>query len=418
MPAVPIIARFAIDSSDSESTHTAPSSLPSTPLVTTQNLPAAMNADDRLSALENGLAEAKKGQDTIQEILKAIQQRLDQPPTPSVASTPEPSRTTSHRSRPGLPADFDGDRTKGRAFINSCKLYITLCPGEFTDDQSRIHWVLSYMRAGRAASFAERVVSEESETDLNKFATWEAFLEAFAASFCPEDEQSHTLMYLESDKYFQHKRTMDEYIDEFEQLIHKSGYTEALAIVLKFRRGLDQAIQNKIANSADCPGKEDIVGWKKSARTIWFNEYSNNVFNSSSRRATAPASTPGFFARSPAAPSATPARGFFSKSTPVASPPPRSAPAPQAFMGVPMDVDRSRAVKPLPITCRRCGGPGHMARDCPQGFDIRFMTGDELQEFISSHLANMDVEAAAAAASADEEDSGEKDSEGFGSRSG
>ena len=46
------------------------------------------------------------------------------------------------------------------------------------------------------------------------------------------------------------------------------------------------------------------------------------------------------------------------------------------------------------------------------------MTGDELQEFISSHLANMDVEAAAAAASADEEDSGEKDSEGFGSRSG
>jgi hypothetical protein len=41
-------------------------------------------------------------------------------------------------------------------------------------------------------------------------------------------------MCLESDHYFQGKRTVDAYVDEFEDLIDLSGYSDDLAIVLKF----------------------------------------------------------------------------------------------------------------------------------------------------------------------------------------
>jgi hypothetical protein len=43
------------------------------------------------------------------------------------------------------------------------------------------------------------------------------------------------LMRLESDCYFQGKRNAEAYIDKFKDLIDLSGYTDPIAIVLKFR---------------------------------------------------------------------------------------------------------------------------------------------------------------------------------------
>ena len=39
--------------------------------------------------------------------------------------------------------------------------------------------------------------------------------------------------------YFQGKRTVDHYLDQFRDLIYDSGYTDPKTIVVKFRRGLD-----------------------------------------------------------------------------------------------------------------------------------------------------------------------------------
>jgi hypothetical protein len=55
---------------------------------------------------------------------------------------PPTTTTTSNRLKPGVPADFDGDRSKGRSFLNSCLLYISLCKSEFKDDQAIIMWIL------------------------------------------------------------------------------------------------------------------------------------------------------------------------------------------------------------------------------------------------------------------------------------
>ena len=55
------------------------------------------------------------------------------------------------------------------------------------------------------------------------------------------------LVKLETLTYFQGQQSVDEYIDEFHNLIDTTGYQEGLAIVIKFRRGLQCNIQDQIA---------------------------------------------------------------------------------------------------------------------------------------------------------------------------
>jgi hypothetical protein len=67
------------------------------------------------------------------------------------------------------------------------------------------------------------------------FTSWHDFTEEFVVMFCPENEATTALMRLESDWYYQGKRNVEAYIDEFKDLINLSSYTDPIAIVLKFR---------------------------------------------------------------------------------------------------------------------------------------------------------------------------------------
>jgi hypothetical protein len=64
--------------------------------------------------------------------------------------------------KPGVPSHFDGDRVQGRAFLTSCKLYISLTQLDFIDEQVRIHWALSYFkRRASLSAFYSRNYSLE-----------------------------------------------------------------------------------------------------------------------------------------------------------------------------------------------------------------------------------------------------------------
>ena len=56
-----------------------------------------------------------------------------------------------------------------------------------------------------------------------------------------------------------------------------------------------------------------------------------------------------------------------------------------------MDIDATRKTKSLPDTCRRCGLPGHWAKDCSLRFDVRHMDIDELQTLLEDKLAAKDA---------------------------
>jgi hypothetical protein len=141
----------------------------------------------------------------------------------------------SSQIKPASPDNFDGDRSNGRAFLTSCELYLSLTGSDYPDKPSCIHWALLFFKSGCAATFSEHIVRQETRTGVMAFADWTEFTSEFMSTFCPENETMSALMRLESDHYFQGQRTVEAYINEFKDLIDMSGYTNPIAIVLKFR---------------------------------------------------------------------------------------------------------------------------------------------------------------------------------------
>jgi Retrotransposon gag protein len=138
-----------------------------------------------------------------------------------------------------MPNESDGDRSRGPTFLRFCQTYVRLCPDSFSDDQTRIIWALSYMKSGRAAKWAARIFKyEEDNEGCTRFLDWEDFKTEFHKEFCPANSDAAAINKLESTAYFQKTRSVDNYLDEFLDLIAESGYTDPKTLVVKFRREL------------------------------------------------------------------------------------------------------------------------------------------------------------------------------------
>src|SRR3981189_134022 len=197
-------------------------------------------------------------------------------------------------------------------------------------------------------------------------------------------------MRLESEHYFQGRRTVDMYVDEFSDLIDLSGYSSPLWIVIKFRRGLNASTQDQIVESGtDRLADNDPDGWYKAARRFDLNRMANEAFPALSTKRSAPAPhapdgrTTYSFAR-------TSAPTQYVKPTHTSAPPPFRPTAP-LYPGIPMDIDAQRAKASTPHTCHRCGSPNHLIRDCPRRFDVRHMCTEEIDDFFATVLARRDA---------------------------
>jgi hypothetical protein len=166
---------------------------------------------------------------------------------------------------------------KGRMFLNQCELYIRLRQMDFVDEAMQINLALTYMKSGCTAAFAEELILYEADSGTPCFDSWHDFRERFEEKFCPLDEATVAVNRLESTTYFQEKRKLD-YIDEFDELLRRSGYQDDKLGIVKFRRRLNPKIQDQIACGDDLPS--DLKGWKAAARTIDQNRQVNDAFQS------------------------------------------------------------------------------------------------------------------------------------------
>jgi len=64
------------------------------------------------------------------------------------SGAPFPSLCRLHKIKPAPPSDFSGDQAKGRAFLNSCELYMQLAGDQFPGEEEKISWAYSYMKSG------------------------------------------------------------------------------------------------------------------------------------------------------------------------------------------------------------------------------------------------------------------------------
>src|SRR6266487_2868510 len=248
-----------------------------------------MEAGERLDALESDMGQIMAQLMVLNSTLQTLINNQNPVPNPTASTVDVASETEratgggTTKIKPAPPSDFDGDHGKGRAFLNSCKLYLCLSPNRFPNELSKIYWALTYMKTYRSYMFANCALRHESITNQPRFCTWAEFRKEFIKEFFPRNETQRAITRLETTAYFQGKGSVDDYIDKFKDLIDLSGYTDGLAIVVKFRRGLDPEIQNYIAQMMEGrPVDGDIETWYSTASRCDENRATNATFHSSS----------------------------------------------------------------------------------------------------------------------------------------
>jgi len=94
---------------------------------------------------------------------------------------------------------------------------------------------------------------------------------------------------LEGTTYFQGWRSVDDYLDDFRDLISESGYSDLKTIVVKFRRGLNPGIADVVATmAARRPDDLDPEAWYEAAIRIDQNQAANAGFRSAHQPAFPP----------------------------------------------------------------------------------------------------------------------------------
>jgi len=150
----------------------------------------------------------------------------------------------------------------------------------FEDDLTKIIWAMSYMKTRRTNRWATCELEQEAKTGHLRFINWLDFEEEFRKDFMPLDSESAAINVLETTTYFQGKRTVDNYLDQFHNPIYDSGYTDPKTVVVKFRRGLDRRISTALAGMTHGrPSDTDPEAWFHLAVRMDQNRAADEVFH-------------------------------------------------------------------------------------------------------------------------------------------
>ena len=172
------------------------------------------------------------------------------PPSLPPVSPPSPvsSAPSKQQTRPKLPSppDFSGERSSGRAFLNSCTLYLHLVPEQFTYNKEKIFWTLAFFKDGYATKWSENLFRQEADTGIFPIRSWTNFKQQFRSQFFLVNAEADAINTLEESSYYQGNWTVDDYLDSFLILALDTGYTDPRTLVVKFHHGLKLNVQSQI----------------------------------------------------------------------------------------------------------------------------------------------------------------------------
>ena len=95
------------------------------------------------------------------------------------------------------------------------------------------------MKSRCTSHWATRAFETEARNGRFRFLDWLNFKEEFWKDFLPLNAEAAAINTLEMTDYFQGSQSVDAYLDQFQDLICDSGYSNLKTVMVKFRRGLD-----------------------------------------------------------------------------------------------------------------------------------------------------------------------------------
>jgi hypothetical protein len=244
-----------------------------------------------------------------------------------------------------------------------------------------------------AALYANSILKNEASRHILSFLSWQDFEGGFTSKFCPKNEATAALTKLESTHYYQRRKAVDDYIDEFSELVEEAGYMDGLSIVMKFWRGRDRDIQDQIAELVQGrPEDNDPDRWYGAAHMFDANRTANQAFHGMQHTMVLSPNVRPMF---PTPRATFPVQPMTSTPTLCTSQYP-GVPMCASNVPTPLDIDATHCRNAIPMLCRHCGEPGHFTRECPKAYDIHYMSSDEREDWIEHLLSGSDVAAAEA----------------------
>ena len=214
------------------------------------------------------------------------------------------------------------------------------------------------MKSSHAQKWTAHIFYWEQEPEnsgANKFFNWEDFCNKFKKEFTPTHSNALAINRLELATYYQKNRPLDDYIDEFQDLVAESGYSDLKTIVVKFCRGLNPQVQNAVATmSSGRPSDANLDEWYSMAKTVDQNQAENEAFTSTHWSAVLAS------------------RPFGTSLICPAPPPPKTSHAHIVLTPsnpVPMDLDAVKK-RVMELLCYHCNLPGHFGKNCLTRFDV------------------------------------------------
>lgn len=260
----------------------------------------------------------------------------------------------SKRIEVAKPDCFDGSESKLDGFLHALLLVFRAEPNAYADDDARITYTLSYMKAGRAQAWARRFMEKHGHCQ-SYFYSWNDFTTLLRESFGTADPTVVAVDKLR--KLHQGSMSADEYIVAFEEQEAYTGWDDK-ALKDQFELGLKPGLTASIYRLSDMP--EDLAGWKAWARKLdrqWRQYEEKQHLHKASRT---PVKMESRADSKPESKRADAAGSTFRNPLDVAT---RRDSTGMTFggRGQPMDLDEARQ-KGL---CFRCGQKGHLSRLCP-----------------------------------------------------
>jgi hypothetical protein len=99
---------------------------------------------------------------------------------------------------------------------------MALTPHQFTNNNAKIMWAFSFMKSGCAVQFVDRHMRSYQNVGSISYEMWGEFIEEFVADFCLKNKVQTSRTELETSRFFQGGRTINEYVNDFKELVNQA----------------------------------------------------------------------------------------------------------------------------------------------------------------------------------------------------